>query len=204
MRSYRVLARWMGIPIFWHWSIFLCLPWFYWQSRGIYDTVIMFFSYFLLLAAHELGHAVIAIRRKTNVKSIRLFILHGECHHDETYCEVDDVYIAWGGIFAQLIILFIALFLNIALSALFPWLQPWLKPIFWVFIKLNIITIVFNLIPVAPLDGHKAWRAIPLLKGWLQPKWRQIFLERKRKKKKMLQAESERVTAEIIEKLKRK
>jgi len=95
MRSTWRLGKWRDIPIVLHWTVFLGLPWFYYQTRSVAATAISFAAFFFLLIAHELGHALVARWRNVPVGHIQLFFIHGSCTHDEPYDEEDDVLIAW-------------------------------------------------------------------------------------------------------------
>jgi hypothetical protein len=80
--------------------------------------------------------------------------------------------------------------------------------VFRVLIETNLLIMVFNLIPVPPLDGVKAWRILPLLRERLpQFSWARILRRRagarQRARDERLEAEAERIAGDIIEKLKK-
>ena len=208
MRSTYSLGRWRGVPITLHWTVLLALPWFYYQTRSLSATAISFAAFLFLLVSHELGHAAVAKWRGVAVERIQLFFIHGLCAHDEPYDETDDVLIAWGGVAAQLAVLIAALGANALLAASSPSAHQAAAPLFRVLVQTNLFMMVFNLIPVAPLDGAKAWRAVPLLwrsirqMSWMAA-WRRHSAARARARNKKLEAEAERITADIIEKLKK-
>jgi stage IV sporulation protein FB len=208
MRGTWRLAQWRGIPISLHWTVFIGIPWFYYQTRGVADTAISFAALFFLLLAHELGHAAVARWRHVEVYRIQLFFIHGTCSHAEPYYEEDDVLIAWGGVAAQLAVLVIALGADLLLAALSPYAYYLASPLLRVLIETNLLIMILNLIPVAPLDGAKAWRALPLLGEWAKQKsWgvrlRELFAARKKARDRKIEAKSERITADIIDKLKK-
>jgi len=188
--------------------VLLGLPWFYYQTRSVTGTAISFAGFLFLLVVHELGHAAVAMWRQVEVERIRLLFLHGVCVHEEPYYEEDDVLIAWGGVAAQFVVLLIALGVDLLLTmlALTAPLAVWL--LLGVLIKTNLFLIIFNLIPIPPLDGAKAWRALPMLREWVATtRWGARLgrrsAERERARNQKLEAKSERITAEIIEKLKK-
>jgi stage IV sporulation protein FB len=208
MRATWRLGKWRGIPIVLHWTVFLGVPWFYYQTRSVAATVVSFAAFFFLLIAHELGHALVARWRNVPVGSIQLFLIHGSCTHDEPYDEEDDVLIAWGGVAAQLVVLVVAAAASLLVTTALPVAHAVTAPLFRVLIQTNLLIMVINLIPVAPLDGAKAWRALPMLKEWAgQSSWttslRRLFAARERARAKKLEAKSERIAADIIDRLKK-
>jgi hypothetical protein len=73
------------------------------------------------------------------------------------------------------------------------------SPALHIFIVTNVFLILFNLIPLPALDGAKAWLAVPML-------WKRVpkpDLKRWRRNRE-LKRRSEAVTAEIIERFKKK
>jgi membrane-associated protease RseP (regulator of RpoE activity) len=77
-----------------------------------------------------------------------------------------------------------------------------------VLIQTNLFIIVFNLIPIAPLDGAKAWRAVPLLRERAQQtSWaasvRKVVAAHRAAREKKLEAKAARVAGDIIERLKK-
>lgn len=209
MRSRWHLGRWRGIPISLHWTVFIGIPWFLYQTRSFGDTAIAFFAFFLLLLAHELGHAAVALWRQVEVHEIQLFFLHGHCSHEPPDYELDDVLIAWGGVAAQFVVLVIALGADVLLATLSPFAGTLASPLLQVFIGTNAFIMIVNLIPVAPLDGAKAWRIVPLLAEWArETSWAHRLRRRKAAREtartKKLEADSERIAADIIDKLKKR
>ena len=179
----------------------LALPWFYYQTRSASTTAISCVAFFFLLVVHELGHAAVARWRNVEVESIQLYFIHGLCTHDEPYDEEDDVLIAWGGVAAQLVVLIIAFGASLLLAAFAPIAYRLAAPLFRVLIQTNLLIMVINLIPVPPLDGAKAWRALPLLRERAQrTSWAAVLRKLSNKR---LEAKAQRITADIIDKLKK-
>jgi Zn-dependent protease len=188
--------------------VLLALPWFYYQTRSLAATAISCVAFFFLLVAHELGHAAVARWRSVGVESIQLYFIHGLCTHNEPHSEEDDVLIAWGGVAAQFVVLAAAFGASLLVTASAPLAYSFTAPMFRVLIETNLFMIVVNLLPVAPLDGAKAWRALPLLAERAQrTRWgaglRKLSAARARSRNKRLEARAQRITAEIIEKLKK-
>jgi len=166
------LGRWRGVPVWLHWSAWLALAWFGYRHRQWLPSLLSFAGFLGLLAIHELGHAVAAQSRRVRVHEIRLYLLHGLCRHAVPARERDAIFIAWGGVLAQAAVLLVALPLSAGIGAISPMLSIALAPLFQVLIWANAWMIAFNLLPIAPLDGHRAWRALRPLGKSLKTRWR--------------------------------
>lgn len=207
-KGYWLIGKWKQIPLFLHWTILLWVPWYLLQGKSFAWVVVSFPAFVGLLAAHEVGHAVAARRRRVKVESINLYVLHGLCKHEDPYYESDHVLIAWGGVLAQGMVLVLALILDHLSSLFLPSLRYSLDPVFFVLINVNFVIAVINLIPVQPLDGHIAWRAIPLLRARYLPQVR-FRLRSLRgmlnfRKRQALAKDAERLADELIERMKNK
>jgi len=201
-------GHWRGIPVTLHWTVLLGLPWFFYQTRSIQATAVAFVAFSFLLMAHEFGHAIVAMWRNVRVVRIQLLFLHGLCTHEEAYYEEDDVLIAWGGVAAQLVVLVLASAASVVVAAASPIAREVMAPLFRVFIETNLFIMILNLIPIAPFDGAKAWRALPLLREWArQSSWtaslRRFLGARDSARAKKLEAKSEQIAADIIDRLKK-
>lgn len=117
-------------------------------------------SYLLILVAHELGHAYVAYRRGYEVDAIGLTLLHGWCLCDAPQNQRDAVFIAWGGVAAQL-----AIALPVLSAALLLGDRSWgyLTPVIVFLGYLNVVIAIINLVRSDDSDGKVAWRLIPLL-----------------------------------------
>jgi Zn-dependent protease len=207
-RGYWLVGKWNQIPLFLHWTILLWVPWYLFQGKSLAWLVVSFPAFVGLLAAHEIGHAIAARRRRVKVESINLYVLHGLCEHEDPYYERDHVLIAWGGVFAQGIVLVLALALDHLSSLFLPSLRYSLDPLFFVLINVNCVIAAINLIPIQPLDGHIAWRAIPLLRVRYLPqvglRLRSLGGMLNLRKRRARVKDAERLADEFIERMKNK
>jgi Zn-dependent protease/predicted transcriptional regulator len=170
MRSNVRIGRIFGIPIELHVSWFLIFGLLTWSlATGYFPneypnlsensywmigvvTSVLFFSSVLL---HELGHAYIAIRNQVPVTRINLFIFGGVAQiESEPKSASSEFQIAAAGPLVSL-----------TLAGLFGglWLLDRSMPILaapsaYLF-RINIILMLFNLIPGFPLDGGRIFRA---------------------------------------------
>ncbi len=202
------IARWKGAPILVHWSVLLGLLWFGYRYQRVAPALMTFFGFFALLLIHELGHAIAARSRRVHVFGIRLYVLHGLCSHVMPARERDQVFIAWGGVLAQGIVLVLALVANLILSRISPAAAYALDPLFRVLIFGNAFMIAFNLLPVAPLDGHLAWRVLRPLRGTLAARFRRGMAALGRtidvRKRRRLSKDADDKVVDLLERMKRK
>jgi Zn-dependent protease len=114
-------------------------------------------GYWAILVIHEFGHHVAAEWRGAKVVAISIYPLHGNCKYELPRSASDEAMIAFGGAAAQLIValplaLFIKLFGSTAIAPIDILLA--------VLGVLSPIVAFFNLLPFAPLDGHRIWLSI--------------------------------------------
>jgi Zn-dependent protease len=163
------IGKWFGIPVSMHWTVLLWLPWLFLFMRDLVAALIAIPAVFFLLISHELGHVFAARRRKVYVQRIDLMGLHGETVRAEARNERDEVFVAWGGVLAQLLILAIALVIRFAVD-LPPWSWFIAGPLLSVLIDWNIFFIIVALLPIGPMDGHMAWKVFKLKPRKASPK----------------------------------
>lgn len=181
--SYRLGSVW-GIPIGLHWSLLLVFALLVWSLGGGYFpaeypdlapttayllaalTGILFFASIVL---HELGHAWVALREGVPVRGITLFIFGGVAEIAAAPKTAGAEFrIAVGGplVSFALFVLFQGLsLLDGSISAL-------AAPTEWL-ARINLMLLLFNLIPGYPLDGGRMLRAaVWQLSGSEKTGWR--------------------------------
>lgn len=121
-------------------------------------------AFVLLILGHEVGHAVLARRSGLEVSRIDLHGFGGRCvYFGDWATEWNRAVIAWGGIVVQAAIL-LPIWLWVKLLPVPDgWVGALLGQALLVLFPINLLILLFNLIPLAPLDGHQAWRIIPML-----------------------------------------
>jgi len=122
-------------------------------------------SYLAVVVVHELGHGLIARRRGYEVIALRIGFFHGCCEHAAPESELDEVWIAWGGVLAQLAVAIPVLLIG-SLTEDFD--LGYLSPTIAILGYVNLLVALFNLAPGPGMDGEVAWRVLPLLKRWLR------------------------------------
>ena len=108
------------------------------------------FSLTALLIAHELGHMILAKAFKARVNSVNLHWFGGSCNYTGRLSPGQSALIAAGGVLAQSVLLAIAIALSFTSFGL---LSPFMAVLIQTWIRTNLIFIVWNLVPIAPLDG---------------------------------------------------
>lgn len=121
---------------------------------------------------HEFGHAVLARLVGAHVYRIDLLPYGGECTTSETDSELKESIIASGGVLAQLAL---AIPAELALASGPP---AALGDFLWALSTASVLIAAFNLLPIPPLDGAKAWKLV-----WLIPIWAFERLRRRRSRR---------------------
>ncbi|MBL9037961.1 MAG: hypothetical protein JNG84_05540 [Archangium sp.] len=113
-----------------------------------------------IVLLHEVGHAVVVRACGATPIGIQLNGFGGFCSWRGEVSAIGRAAIAWGGVWAQLVLLGVALlYQQFAAPVSGP---AW--EVMWAVTSSNAWLIAVNLIPVEPLDGGQAW-ALPLLLG---------------------------------------
>ena len=166
-----LLGRWNGASIKIHWSVLLCAFFF-----GRFQFLPIYWScFFIVVFIHEAGHVLMIRRFGLWVDEIVIHGIGGYCRWGGNAGEIPRALISWGGVLAQLVLL-------IASFSIFHIISPShseiTRQIFRAFVISNIWMICFNLLPIEPLDGVKAWK----LFGLIRDEYNTFMTEKKRKK----------------------
>jgi Zn-dependent protease len=191
MRTSWQIMKWRGVPVVLSWTVLLALPWFYYRQQSLPGMSIAFAGFFFLLLIHEIGHAAVATWRRVPVLGIDLYVLHGLCRYEEPDRKSDEIWIAWGGVAAQGVLLLLAFGASYLLERYAFMYFLYASPALHIFTMTNVFLILFNLVPLPPLDGAKAWLALPMI-------WKAFQKNRK------LKRESRQIAADIVEWYKKK
>jgi Zn-dependent protease len=156
-----LLGRTRGrVPMLVHWSVpALALFVLGTGVRHILTAASLITAYLAMLAIHELGHQITAQWRGCRVVEVRIYPLHGSCRYEQSESRYDDILIAWGGAVAQFTVavplaIIIKVFGNTGIDQV--------DVVLAVLGVFSPIVALFNLLPIAPLDGRKAWEIIPI------------------------------------------
>ena len=166
----------LGIPLRVHWSLVFLI---FLLGGPANPHPVRWGAVVFLILAHEYGHALVARWTGALPFSIELHGFGGLCRWDGHVSPIGRACIAWGGIWAQAIILISA----IVIGAVFePPETTLLGQILLVFVVSNFIMAALNLIPIPPLDGAEAWMLPWLLarRAWNRRRGTFAILERSR------------------------
>ncbi len=151
------VGRIAGVPVRLHWTALLGAFVF----TGFRFDAVSWLTFAGLVLAHELGHALVVKAAGAKATAIELTGYGGVCRWRGDPSPIGRAAIAWGGIWAQLVVL----------AAVELWLQVGGMPRDYVAYRVihtltisNAYMIAFNLLPIPPLDGAEAWR-LPILLG---------------------------------------
>lgn len=150
-RGYLTIGRLYGAPIKLHWSIPIAafvFCGFRWSPGFIV-------GFTLLILTHELGHAAVVRFFGLDVQVVEVTGLGGACHWAGNASPFEESLIAWGGVFAQLLLLGATLIWLRIVGAPTTLLSAQVASVFY---GTNLWLIAINLVPVRPLDGARAWR----------------------------------------------
>jgi stage IV sporulation protein FB len=169
-RGYWKVGRVRGAPVRIHWSA----PLGAFVFTGFAFAPALWLGFIFLILWHELGHAALVRRYGYKVVAVRVHAFGGDCQWSGEPTAAEVSVVAWGGVLAQALLGVGAL----VAILLFDWPHSAaLGAIAVTFTSTNLRMIIFNLIPIPPLDGHRAWQLFPML--WEARKER-IAYERER------------------------
>jgi stage IV sporulation protein FB len=150
-----------GVPLFVHWSvpaIALFVLGMFVHELLVMLTIVV--TYIAILVVHEVGHQLAARRARCGVLAIEIYPLHGLCRFTEPATAFDEAAIAWGGVLAQFAVAIpFAIWTALAHFKHFGAVAVAIAMLG----TINPAMALFNLIPVRPLDGAKAWPIVPML-----------------------------------------
>ncbi len=133
-------------------------------------TVISVLLLFASLIVHELGHALVARRQGIEVKQIDLFLFGGVTRMSrDAATPGEDFKVAIAGPFATFCVILLCLAVDVALVGTHRLthaivldsdiqITPVLLSLSWL-LPMNVLLLVFNLVPAFPLDGGRVARS---------------------------------------------
>lgn len=154
--GYYTIGRVRGAPIKVHWSAPLGAVAF----TGFSFSPGLWAGFLLLVVLHELGHAALVRRYGHQVTAVRVHAFGGDCSFSGDVTRAEDATIAWGGVLVQAALWIAA---TIALLVAGPPSSPILASLAVTFTTVNARSMLFNLLPIPPLDGSRAWPLLPML-----------------------------------------
>ena len=151
-----VVGRFRGAPIRIHWTTPIGVVAF----TGFRLAPGAWLGFVLVILVHELGHAVAVARCRQGTVAIDVHGFGGLCWWTGYPSPTERAMIAWGGVIAQAVLLAATLG---ALAITGRPASPFAAALVGAFVGPNISAILFNLLPIPPLDGAEAWKIVPIL-----------------------------------------
>ena len=155
------IGRYQSAPVRLHWSILLLILI---MGRTLGSATGLIF----VVVVHELGHAVIINAVGGRISEIIIHGFGGYCRWSGTVSTRAAAMIAWGGVWAQMLLAFTT-FVVLAFSVQEIPPQTFVFDFIQALTWSNLILIGINLLPVPPLDGAEAWPLLPMLWNDLKP-----------------------------------
>ena len=160
--GYFPLGRIFGVPARVHVSALLGALFF----SGLRFAPGAWLGFFLVILVHELGHALVVRRTGQRVIGVNIHGLGGECAWQGNPSPLERAMIAWGGVWAQLVLFALAMPLSLLLTpfvAGVPLLGSLFADLMLALTWNSLLLAALNLIPFGPLDGAEAWKLPKLL-----------------------------------------
>ena len=153
------LGQVRGVDVYVHWSIFaLGIVILAGVTHKPASTLVGMAAYLGLLTLHESGHLMMARRRGYEAYSMALYPIFGLASFEAPDSRIDRALIAWGGVLAQFVVA-APLTSYIVLIGYTPF-EP-LNAALAILGGYSLLVGAFNLLPIRPLDGSKAWDILP-------------------------------------------
>jgi Zn-dependent protease len=153
------VAQVCGVDVYVHWSILAFgIVILAGTTRKLTSTVLGMAAYLTLLILHESGHLFMARRRGYQAFSMALYPIFGLASFEAPDSRIDRALIAWGGVLAQASVA-VPLTLYIILMGYTPF-EP-LNAVLAILGGYSLLVAAFNLLPIRPLDGSRAWDLVP-------------------------------------------
>jgi Zn-dependent protease/CBS domain-containing protein len=157
----------LGIPIRIHATFVLILIWFGMaaaaQSRNVGRELAFVLAVFGCVVLHEMGHAAMAKRFGVTTREIVLYPIGGVARLDRMPGGWAELLIALAGPAVNLVIAGLFALLLFALRLPMPPILPALMSNTGIIPKLlavNVLLVVFNMIPAFPMDGGRVLRGV--------------------------------------------
>lgn len=151
------VARPFGVPVRIHWSV----PLFALLAGGARIAPGAWLAALLLVLLHEAGHAFVVHRVGARATALDVLGFGGLCWWEGEVTPLQRAYIAWGGIWAQLVVFAVT---AACVAVLGDPANAFVADMVRVALWSNLWLIGINLLPIPPLDGKEAWSLFPLLR----------------------------------------
>jgi Zn-dependent protease len=157
MRGFLTLWNSRGLAVRVHWTapigaLFLC-HFRFWPGAWL--------GIFVVVLVHELGHAAMVRASGAEVRDVVVHGAGGECSWQGDVTRLQRALIAWGGVFAQLILYVVAV---VCIRVVRPSDEGMIGDFVYACTAYNLRLAALNLIPMRPLDGYEAFKIVFVLR----------------------------------------
>jgi stage IV sporulation protein FB len=156
--GYLRVARPAGVEVRLHWSVAVGAL----LSARLRFEPVLWLGFLGVLFTHELGHALAVKSIGSPLVGIDVSGFGGSCRWRGNSGLVERAWVAWGGVIAQAIVLGVVFALCAGLGV---GSSGWGAQLRYSFVEVNLVVLVLNLLPIAPLDGALAWRLFAALEA---------------------------------------
>ncbi len=162
-RALRLFA-FQGIDVYLHWSWFVIFVLELYLRRDAYDAVVFnvleFLSIFVLVTLHEFGHALACRSVGGTAERIMLWPLGGVAFVRPPPRAGAFLWSIAAGPLVNVVLVPVTIGLALVIGMLIPALPEDMVRLLWTFAFINGALLVFNLLPVYPLDGGQILRSL--------------------------------------------
>ncbi|HYU47132.1 MAG TPA: M50 family metallopeptidase [Terriglobales bacterium] len=159
------LFRFAGIDLFLHWSWFLVAAFEIQNRKGRYSSltwnVLEYLALFLIVMLHEFGHALACRQVGGTANQIVLWPLGGVAYVDPPPRPGATLWSIAAGPLVNVVLLPVLL-VTLTLSRSLGWAQamPDLYKLLRALWYIDVVLLVFNMLPIYPLDGGQILRSL--------------------------------------------
>jgi Zn-dependent protease len=159
------LFRFSGIDLFLHWSWFLVAAFEIQNRKGRYSSltwnVLEYLALFLIVMLHEFGHALACRQVGGTANQIVLWPLGGVAYVDPPPRPGATLWSIAAGPLVNVVLLPVLL-VTLTLSRSLGWAQamPDLYKLLRALWYIDVVLLVFNMLPIYPLDGGQILRSL--------------------------------------------
>lgn len=159
------IARLFGINVFIHWTFWLLPLWIVWNDAGgasLWTHLALTAFLFVCIVLHEFGHALTARHFGIQTRSITLSPLGGIAQLERmSHKPWEEFCIAIAGPMVNVVIASVLSAMLFAGYLVDPQvLETGVGSFLGLLVLLNVVMVVFNMIPAFPMDGGRVLRAI--------------------------------------------
>lgn len=159
------LFRFAGVNVFLHWSWFLVAAYEIQMRTGSYSSrawnALEYLSLFAIVTMHEFGHALACRSVGGRADQIVLWPLGGVAYVDPPPRPGPVLWsIAAGPLVNVALLVALTPLWTMSRSLSWPYTMPNVYELLFAVWRINLILLVFNLLPVYPLDGGQILRAL--------------------------------------------